>query len=445
MSVHPFELRGNNLAIQTMNDEEILLSGPAGTGKTLAILKRLNDVAWQYPGARILIVRKVRADLAQTTLVTFERDILGFNNPICHGVRRENRQSYRYPNGSEIVVGGMDRPGKILSGEYHVIYAAEATEFELTDWEFFLMRLGRDGVVPFAQIIADTNPAYPTHWLKQRADAGLCRLLPTFHTDNAAYYEWDQAGGKWVETERGRRYMGKLQRLTGVRRLRYLDGKWVQAEGAVYADWDENIHYINAFPIPRAWKRFRAIDEGYTNPFVCLWFAQDPDGRLYVYRQIYKTRRLVEDHARDIVQLSTNEDIAYTVADWDAEDRATLERHGVPTLPAEKGIISGIQAVQERLRIAGDGKPRLFVLRGSLAERDEDLAEGGQPVDIVGEFGAYVWQKTAEGRAQKEVPIDLWNHAMDALRYGVVSVDVPLSLREGEVPDAIADFFGGSI
>jgi len=439
MSAHPFELRGNNLAIQTITDEEILLSGPAGTGKTLAILKRINDIAWQYPGARILIVRKVRADLAQTTMVTFERDILGFNNPICQGVRRENRQSYRYPNGSEIVLAGMDRPGKILSGEYHIIYAAEATEFELVDWEFFLMRLGRDSLVPFAQILADTNPAYPTHWLKQRADAGLAKLLPTFHTDNAAY--WDVVKGDW--TERGKRYMSKLQRLTGVRRLRYLDGKWVQAEGAVYADWDENIHYINAFPIPDSWERFRGIDFGFTNPFVCLWFAKDPDGRLYIYRQIYKTRRLVEDHAKDIVRLSANERISYTVADWDAEDRATLDRHGVPTLAAEKGISSGIQALQERLRIAGDGKPRFFVLRGSLVERDEDLAESGQPLDIVGEFGAYVWQKATDGRAQKEVPVDMWNHAMDVARYGVVSVDGAGQLHIERAPEALRDIFGG--
>lgn len=124
-SKRDLELRGNNLAVQGMQDEEILLVGAAGTGKTLAILKKLNDIAWKYPGARIGILRKVRADLAQTTLVTFERDVLGMNNPICRGVLRENRLSYRYPNGSEIVIGGMDRPGKVLSGEYHVFYVAE--------------------------------------------------------------------------------------------------------------------------------------------------------------------------------------------------------------------------------------------------------------------------------------------------------------------------------
>jgi hypothetical protein len=31
-------------------------------------------------------------------------------------------------------------------------------------------------------------------------------------------------------------------------------------------------------------------------------WAEDPDGRLYLYREIYKTRTLVEDHAKRILR-----------------------------------------------------------------------------------------------------------------------------------------------
>lgn len=410
-----WELRGNNLAVQTMTDEEILLVGAAGTGKTLAWLTKIHHIAQTYPGARIAIVRKVRADLAQTVLVTYERDVLGLDNPICAGVRRENRQSYRYPNGSEVVVGGMDRPGKILGGEYHIIYLNEAVEFTLTDWEFFVMRLGRDEIVPFAQIIADTNPSYPTHWLKQRCDAGTCKLLNSYHEDNPAY--WNAVLKEW--TERGKRYViGKLGRLSGVRRLRYKDGAWAQSEGAVYDNWNESIHLIDHFDPPAEWRRIRVIDFGFTNPFVCQWWAIDPDGRMYLYREIYKTKRIVEDHAADINRLSEGENIEATIADHDAEDRATLERHGVATLAAKKNIKEGIALVTERLEDAGDGKPRLFVMRGALVERDEELAESGLPVCTADEFPAYVWPKDAEGKAKKELPLDLNNHSMDCVRYG---------------------------
>jgi len=410
-------LRGNNLAVQTNTDPEVLLVGAAGTGKTFAVLKKIHDLMSAHKGARALIVRKVRADLAQSVLVTLERDVLGFDNPICAGVQRESRQVYQYPNGSQIVVGGMDRPGRILSAEYDFIYAAEAVQFSEEDWETLVMR-NRSNILPYRQVVGDTNPDRPDHWLKQRADAGMITLLNTFHRDNPAF--WDNGLNDW--TARGRDYvLGKLERLTGVRRLRYLEGKWVIAEGAVYEDWDEKIHWIDPFPIPPAWTRFRAVDFGYTNPFVCQWWAVDPDGRMYLYRELYATGKLVEDHAADIRTFSAGERITYTTADHDAEDRATLKRHGVDTLPAQKSILDGIQAVQERLRKAGDGKPRLFVLKDALVQADPSLLDSKKPVSTASEFPGYVWAKTTDGKANKELPQDLDNHGMDAMRYAVMS------------------------
>lgn len=427
-----YELRGNNLAVQTDEAPELLLVGAAGTGKTLAILIKLDRLMREYPGARALVVRKVRADLAQTTLVTWERDVLGLENPICKGVQREHRHSYRYPNGSEVVVGGMDRPGNILSSEYDFIYPAEAVQFDESDWEFFVMR-NRNYVIPFQQVVGDTNPAYPTHWLKLRCDAGRCQLLPTFHEDNPAY--WDAARGEW--TARGRDYvLGKLNALTGVRRARFKDGKWVLAEGAVYDEWNEVIHVVPRFEIPSSWRRIRVIDFGYNNPFVCHWWAVSPDDVMVLYREIYMSRRIVEDHAAQIRALSEGERIEATVADHDAEDRATLERHGVKTIPARKEISVGIAAVKARLRReplpdGRPGKPRLLVFQDALVELDESLAftedgeRTGKPTCTRDEFPAYVWAKAADGRPVKEVPLDLDNHGMDCARYAVRYIDQP--------------------
>lgn len=413
-----YELRGANLAVQTLDDPEILLCGPAGSGKTLGWLVKIHRLMQQYPRARALIVRKVRADLAQSTLVTLERDVMGEDNPICSGVQREYRQVYRYPNGSEVVVGGMDRPGKILSAEYDIIYVAEAVQFTEQDWETLVMRC-RNGVLPFQQVIADTNPDRPDHWLKRRCDAGTTTLLNSFHRDNPAY--WDEAAQNW--TPRGVDYvLGKLHRLTGVRRSRYLENRWVTADGAVYEGWNESIHLIDAFEIPKAWRRIRMIDFGYTNPFVCLWGAVDGDGRLYIYKQLYMTQRTVAKHALQIHQ-NTDGYIEATVADHDAEDRATLRENGIQTLAANKAISVGIQKISERLIVAGDGKPRLFVLRVSLIERDESLAEASQPVDLQTEMPGYVWAKASDGKPNKEQPVDLNNHALDALRYGVMYLD----------------------
>lgn len=431
-------MRGANDQLETLTDPEILLCGPAGSGKSLADLRLCHKRMVQFDGARALIVRKVRADLAQTTLVTFERDVLGYDNAICSGAQRGHRESYRYPNGSEVVVGGMDRPGKILSGEYDLIIASEAVQFTEEDWETFVMR-NRNGVIPHQQVIGDTNPDQPKHWLKQRCDAGITKLINSYHKDNPVYWN----GGDW--TARGRDYvLGKLERLTGVRRQRYLENKWALAEGAVYETWDENIHVIDAFPIPAHWRKFRVIDFGYTNPFVCQWWAIDDDNRLHLYREIYYSQRTVKQHADDILRLTAGVDkdewqtlnkqqkyerlqagerIEATIADHDAEDRATLSENGIPTLPAKKEISVGIQAVQLRLALRGDGTPGIYAHRGALVEVDETLREAGMPICTQDEFASYVWAKGVDGKPNKEVPLDLHNHGMDCVRYLVRHVD----------------------
>src|SRR5690606_12150648 len=94
----------------------------------------------------------------------------------------------------------------------------EATELTVDDWEAITSRL-RHGRLSFQQLLAACNPDAPTHWLKQRCDKGLTRLINTRHEDNPVYYNPDG-----TLTERGRDYIGKLDRLTGVRHARLRRG-----------------------------------------------------------------------------------------------------------------------------------------------------------------------------------------------------------------------------
>lgn len=411
----PYEPRGGALRLMRCRDKQILIEGPAGTGKTLATLTKIDAVLRRWPGARGLIVRKTRASMTQSVLVTYEEKVLPEGDPIKSGVQRAHRASYVYPNGSELVVGGMDNPDRVMSTEYDIIGAFEATELTEDDHEKLTTRL-RNNVVPFQQLVEDCNPAGPQHWLNQRCLKGQTTRILSRHEDNPS-----------VTPD----YLDTLRALTGARRLRLYDGKWAAQEGLVYEEWgDANL--VDEMPAGwDAWPRYRSIDFGFTNPFVCQWWAKDPDSRLYMYREIYRTKRLVEDHARDIVALSAGERFESTVADHDAEDRATLERHGVKTVPARKDIGVGIQAVQARIRAAGDGRPRLFVLRGALVEADEGLIEAKKEYSTEQEFGEYVWPKTKpqkdtqDGKALKEVPVDDHNHGMDALRYMVMHLDAP--------------------
>jgi phage terminase large subunit len=428
----PYEPFGAALKLMRCRGSEVLISGPAGTGKSRACLEKLHVCAEKYPGMRGLILRKTRESLSEAALFTFENKVVPEGHPILAGPRRNCRQVYRYANGSQIVVGGMDKASKVMSTEYDLAYVQEAIELVEDDWESVTTRL-RNGVMPYQQLIADTNPDTPTHWLKRRCDAGKTLMLESRHEDNPTVTA---------------AYLGKLDNLTGPRYHRLRLGKWVQAEGVVYEGWDRSVHLIDRFPIPVHWPRYWSVDFGYTNPFVCQFWAADGDGRLYRYREIYHSKRLVEDHARAILaefevecragaeyykarvgeqgaleaarsQLAPH----FIVCDHDAEDRATLERHlQMRTTPAKKDRSPGIQAVASRLKVAGDGKPRLLLLRNSVVARDPVLDEARKPLCTEEEIDAYIWDTTS-GRQQGEVPVDKDNHGLDALRYVVAKLD----------------------
>lgn len=411
------EFRGAVARLVACRDLAVLLDGPAGTGKTRGALTKLFYACERMPKIRCLIVRETRASLTESVLKTFEVDVCPSDHPCLEGPDRAHRQRYDFPNGSCIVLGGMDVADRIMSTEFDLIFVCEATEISEDDAEKLMTRL-RNGRFIYHQIIFDCNPGAPTHWLKRWADAGRCTRFPSRHEDNPRFYK----GGDW--TDEGRTYIhGVLGQLTGHRRARLLEGHWAAAEGLVYPEWDASVHLIDRFEIPKDWRRIRSIDFGYTNPFVCQWWAIDPDGRMYLYREIYESQKLVEDHAREIKELSAGERIEATVADHDAEGRATLDRADIGTIPAVKEVERGIQAVANRLRRAGDGKPRMFVLRGSVCRRDASLDAAKRPCSTDAEFDGYCWQQTKDGKPVKEEPVKVDDHGMDAARYAAMYLD----------------------
>jgi phage terminase large subunit len=383
----------NNKAAIECQAPEVLLIGPAETGKTIALLWKLHRLAFKYPKASLVISRKTLTSTYSTVLRTFEEKVCGEGmRLVVETYGGEKAQWYDYPNESRIWVAGLDKSSRILSAEHDLIYVNQAEELTIDDWETLTTRTtGRAGHVLHPQTIGDANPSWPQHWMYQRES--ITRFY-SWHKDNPALFD--------QETEE--------PTPQGVRAA--------QAEGAIYEGWHEDKHLIDPFPIPADWRRFRVVDFGYTNPFTCQWWAIDGDGRMYLYREIYYSGRIVEDHAKQIVELSKGEKIEATICDHDAEDRATLTRHGVPTRAASKAVSVGIQAVEARLRVAGDGNPRLYVMRDALVEKDPQLERDFKPLCAADEFPAYAWAKTADGKPNKETPSKI--NDMAAMEEGIL-------------------------
>lgn len=441
-------IRGAGRELIESRDFEICISGGFETGKTFAACKKINALLWKYPGAQWVMTRKTYSSLIATAVQTYER-VAGIKEPGCKikSYGGNKPEWYDYPNGSRLWIAGFDNPQKVLSGERDGFYINQGEEFALEEYETITGRAtGRGAVMPYTQVIIDCNPGPPSHWILSRPSL---KFIKAYLDDNPTLFdpapaevvsvseEWPDVGdrggiGRW--TEQGRRSIDVLDKLTGVRYSRYRKGEWVAAEGVVYEDYDSLLHTCEPFPIPTTWRRIRCIDFGYSNPFSCLWIAIDPDGRMFVYREIYMTRLLVSEAARLIIDLSAEEKIETTICDHDLEDRATLTSMGIRNIAAYKAVKPGIDAVERQMKIADDGKPRLQIFRNATSNfdphkwsfprtmPDEYLVEKKHPLCLAEELRFYVWAKDVTGKPNKEEPVKEFDHSADALRYGVALI-----------------------
>jgi PBSX family phage terminase large subunit len=414
------EFRGAAMKLGSCRDIEVCLDGPAGTGKTLAALYKLHIMLLMYPGAKALVARKTNTALSGSAMATFREMLDPRESVAYYGGSKVRPAAYQYPNGSLMVVSGLDKPEKVKSTEIDICFINEATECTVEDLEFVRSRL-RHGIMPYHQIILDVNPVEPTHWINVRCNEGRMTRLVSRHEDNPRFYsiknnDWTEDGHKYINVVLGG--------LTGVRLARMRYGIWAAAEGTVFADsYDRSKNVVPRFKIPKEYPRYLSIDFGYVNPFVCKWYAEDNDGRLYCYREIYMTKRLVEDHAKQIKQLSRwgepdGDPLPRIIfCDHDAEGRGVLEKYtGLYTTAAHKAVSEGIQAMASRLKPAGDGKPRLMYFEDCLVETDQELVSAKRPKCTIEEFDMYVWD-TRAGQKRGEVPVKEFDHGMDADRY----------------------------
>lgn len=285
----PYAPQGQAIEILLAKDEVVMTDGGVGTGKSRACLEKLFACAQKYPGMRGLILRKTRKSCTETCLVTWEEEVVPLGHPCMRGGSRLNRHSYRFPNGSEIVVGGMDNPTKIMSSQWDFVYINEGLEMTQEEVEAVLTRM-RNGKMPYQIILIDTNPDAPTHWLWKAHLEGRLRRIPTTLKDNRRFYS--ESRGEL--TPEGASYVAKLGRLTGSRRDRLVNHMWSIAEGAMFPQCDPNEHLFDfeqVWPqgIPESFSRMIHVDHGLRNPYCALWTAIDFDGNAWTYQEDYET------------------------------------------------------------------------------------------------------------------------------------------------------------
>jgi len=457
----PSTSEGSSLTIEPRTDAqsvalrslepEFCYSGRRFGGKSwIACAKALLYGAY-YPGARVAVCREERASMESTTLLTMRSEICP--QAVWAECWREGKSTLFLPNGSEIIFFGLDRPGRALGGRYGFGAVDQAEQLSYEQFVIFnscQMQVG----MPWHQTMLLFNPENPEHWAYKR-----------YRPDDGDGVRTDDTGRVFARVAHvqpddlmeflSAESQARLDGMDGVWRLRLRLGIWAAFEGSVYGDlWANGLHVVEPPPEwarwggypPPTWPRYRAADFGLTNPFCLQWWAESPDGAYFMYREIYRTGRITEDHARHAAQLEADElatlqacaraegagreldaylgslYVRMGVSDPAGPDqRMTLARHGISTIAGSNDILAGIETVRHLLR-NGLGGPRIRLVRGALVERDPALAAlaNKPPTCTAEEFPGYRWQKdrnTGAAQGPRDLPIDSNNHGLAALRY----------------------------
>ncbi len=388
----------------------IAYGGARGGGKSWAMRRKFVLLAFRYPGLNLLLLRRTLPELNENHVLPLQKELSG---AVAY---QATQRAFSFPNGSRIKLGYCDREADVFQyqgQEYDVIGLEEATHFTESQMQF-LTTCNRSVRTDFTPRMYYTcNPGGVGHaWVKRlfidrnyrnSEQASDYVFIPARVSDNP------------VLVRRNPGYLKTLENLPEHLRKAYLDGNWDVLEGQYFGEFDREKHVVNPTRLPKEWKRFRAMDWGYNDPCCVLWFAVAPEGRLYVYRELYLRKTLSSEIARRVKELSAGERIAYTVASPDAWQQRGLKgaegesiaevfaKNGVPLLPADNARVPGWQRVREMLAAAPDGDPYLRIFSTC-----KDLIRT-------------LPQLTYDTRDCEDVSDHCEDHAPEALRYGLMS------------------------
>jgi phage terminase large subunit len=389
----------------------ILFFGGSRSGKTFLAVYFILYRARHFAGSKHLIARYSFANAKKTiwlqTILPLARkdEKLG----LCR--INENEGIIKYNNGSLVVLGGLEpsRIDSVLAAEYATIFITEANENKYNHIEPLLSRLNdtakdEDGNPISLKFICDLNPTVKNNWTNVLFRMGMDPITGNpkedFHRYAHLHFQPEDNEANLAEG-----YIETLRAMSPALKKRFYFGEYGEYEGLVY-HLDEEVHIVDDFEIPADWKRFRGIDFGYhPHPFCCLWAAYDASNDiLYFYREHYLGQTTVRRHSEIIKAMTGDEHISWTVADHDAEDRATLLENGIVTVPADKEVLKGIDHVADLLHFdENKTRPNIKIFRSCKA--------------LITEFYAYKWADPATRMAKDREVVKEDDHGPDVVRY----------------------------
>lgn len=289
--------------------------------------------------------------------------------------------------GVTIVMTGHSTIADLKRVRGFTAYGAYINEASLANEEVFNEIKSRCSA-EHARIVADTNPDQPEHFLMRDYIKKQTPAIRAFHfrlTDN---------------TFLTKRYMDNIRSTTpsGVFYDRDIDGLWVSADGVIYKDFREDIHYISEDGLAEVSivNYFGCVDWGYSHYGVILVIGESDDGKFYLVDEVAKQFEEIDYWVKQAKRLKEQYNIRSFYADSARSEHVIrFRREGLRTFNADKAVIPGIEAVARLFKMQ-----RLFIVKDRVKRfRDEIFM--------------YVWNdKTGE-------PVKEFDDVMDSIRYGI--------------------------
>ena len=417
--------------MMTSTEKELMVIGSTRTSKTTLGLRKIFGLHFKHHGFKSAIVRAYSVDLHDSIREDI-KDLFKYplDDPRCP-VRAEGGTQFHtlHINGGRCVLGGMNRPGRILGTGHNFMMYSQADQSTHEEIQVIKTRLGAlpnwrmpDGSIR-SELLLDANPTRKNHHLMKRKEDGTLPFLQFTFMDNPLFFR----KGRWSRV--GKDYVEDLNRdLEGVYHDWYFKGIAADPEGAVFEIHAE--HVLDELPDDiddYLW--YNAMDFGMTEPNVCLWIGEHHDtGDIIVAKEFRHTGLDIIEFGNRIRDIRRQADwrVLRTIIDNDENRQKLLQRHcSIPSEMARKGpgsIVDGINIIQQRLRNTLEGRNgglRFYKgLRDGFAP-DAKLVRNHKPLETITEMRNLQYRSEEEktGSPQDDLPVGRDKHGIDALRY----------------------------
>ena len=367
--------------------------------KTTALWFIVNMMA--YPEANLLVVRKVYRTLHDSCFTELQWAInrLGVNG--FWEIKESPLEMTYKPTGQKIYFRGLDDPLKVTSitvvhGYLCWMWIEEAYEIS-KETDFDMLNESIRGAIPddvnlFKQITLTFNPWNEKHWLKSRFfDEPNNETLAI--TTNYTCNEWLDAADLKVFSEMKKNNPRRFQ-VAGL-------GNWGIVEGLIYDNWIEQAFDVNEIRALPTVKSIFGLDFGYTNDPSALFcgLIDTSIKTIWVFDEMYGYGYSNEKIAETIIKMGySKERIRADCAEPKSIDRLRALN------------ISHIQKARKGKDSVNNGIDFLS---------DYHIIIHPKCVNFITEISNYIWDTDSKTGKRLNVPVDDFNHLMDAMRYSV--------------------------